>query len=60
MNVFKWIQSILLWIVILTPCLAQELEFDNPIAEQRADPWVHKTEKGTYYFIAGSIYKEAL
>ena len=27
-------------------------EFDNPIAEQRADPWVHKTDDGTYYLIA--------
>ncbi len=26
--------------------------FNNPIAEQRADPWVHKTDKGVYYFIA--------
>lgn len=31
---------------------AQILEFDNPIAEKRADPWVHKTEEGIYYLIA--------
>lgn len=31
---------------------AQEYKFDNPIAEQRADPWVHKTPDGTYYLIA--------
>ena len=26
--------------------------FNNPLAEQRADPWVYKTEDGIYYFIA--------
>lgn len=31
---------------------SQTYEFDNPIAEQRADPWVHKTNDGTYYLIA--------
>jgi len=31
---------------------SQTFEFDNPIAEQRADPWVHKTDAGTYYLIA--------
>ena len=30
----------------------QNLDFSNPIAEQRADPWVHKTEGGMYYLIA--------
>ena len=34
------------------PVSSQTIEFDNPIAEQRADPWVHKTADGTYYFIA--------
>ncbi|WP_215226484.1 glycoside hydrolase family 43 protein [Echinicola shivajiensis] len=31
---------------------AQELSFNNPIAEQRADPWIYKNEDGTYYLIA--------
>jgi GH43 family beta-xylosidase len=31
---------------------AQSIQFDNPIAEQRADPWVHKTDDGTYYLVA--------
>ncbi|MFW6290084.1 MAG: family 43 glycosylhydrolase [Mariniphaga sp.] len=31
---------------------SQVIEFDNPIAEQRADPWVHKTDDGEYYLIA--------
>lgn len=28
------------------------LLYNNPIAEQRADPWVYKTDDGIYYFIA--------
>ncbi|MDX1285148.1 MAG: glycoside hydrolase family 43 protein [Draconibacterium sp.] len=32
--------------------IAQTIQFDNPIAEQRADPWVHKTQDGTYYLTA--------
>jgi GH43 family beta-xylosidase len=31
---------------------AQTLEFDNPIAEKRADPWVYKAEESIYYLIA--------
>jgi len=31
--------------------LSQTLEFKNPIAKQRADPWVIKTDS-TYYLIA--------
>ncbi|KOH43280.1 glycoside hydrolase family 43 protein [Sunxiuqinia dokdonensis] len=31
---------------------SQSIEFDNPIAEQRADPWVHKADDGNYYLIA--------
>lgn len=31
---------------------SQNLGFNNPIAEQRADPWVYKTDYGTYYLIA--------
>ena len=26
--------------------------FNNPIVKQRADPWIHKADCGTYYFIA--------
>lgn len=29
-----------------------EISFNNPLALQRADPWVHKAEDGTYYLIA--------
>ena len=31
---------------------AQNFQFDNPIAEQRADPWVYKNNDGIYYLIA--------
>jgi len=32
----------------------QETKYNNPIVEQRADPWIFRTEKGIYYFIATS------
>lgn len=31
---------------------SQATEFNNPIAEQRADPWVYKTDAGDYFLIA--------
>jgi GH43 family beta-xylosidase len=31
---------------------AQDLKYNNPIALQRADPWIHRTDKGMYYLIA--------
>lgn len=50
---------ILLTAVILGGCFSactseakEQVEFDNPLVEQRADPWVYKAEDGTYYFIA--------
>lgn len=39
-------------IVFSSRISSQNLDFNNPIAEQRADPWVHKTDDGTYYLIA--------
>ncbi len=32
----------------------KEIKFSNPLVLQRADPWVHKADDGTYYFIATS------
>jgi GH43 family beta-xylosidase len=32
--------------------LSQNFQYNNPIAEKRADPWVYKTDDGTYYLIA--------
>lgn len=46
------IPTYLILFLISFKCLAQSSSFLNPIAEQRADPWVHKTDDGTYYLIA--------
>ncbi len=39
-------------LLIYNSCLAQALQYNNPIAEERADPWVYKNDDGTYYLIA--------
>lgn len=33
---------------------SSDLSYDNPIVEQRADPWIYRTEAGHYYFIGTS------
>jgi GH43 family beta-xylosidase len=45
--------------LLLTACAtpfgaqkAQKLQFNNPLALQRADPHIWRTEGGTYYFVA--------
>ena len=43
---------VIISIVFSNSSYSQNLEFDNPIAEQRADPWVFKTDEGIYYLIA--------
>ncbi|MBN2165001.1 MAG: glycoside hydrolase family 43 protein [Marinilabiliaceae bacterium] len=42
----------LLTAILLNSCITKKIEFSNPIAYQRADPWVHKADDGTYYLIA--------
>ena len=42
----------LITLVFTQESYSQAIGFNNPIAEQRADPWVHKTEDGEYYLIA--------
>ncbi|MCH7400664.1 family 43 glycosylhydrolase [Belliella kenyensis] len=46
--------ALLINIATIATSIAQntEIEFQNPIAEQRADPWVYKDSDGTYYLIA--------
>lgn len=44
--------SVILLVSFAGSVFSQSIGFDNPIAEQRADPWVHKTGDGTYYLIA--------
>jgi beta-galactosidase len=51
--------SLLLFSAVLAACKQAEdktesLEFNNPIIEQRADPWVYKHTDGYYYF-TGSV-----
>ncbi|WP_303919529.1 family 43 glycosylhydrolase [Draconibacterium sediminis] len=40
------------FIFLGTHIFAQKNRFENPIAEQRADPWIYKDIDGTYYLIA--------
>ena len=52
MKLFQFFIVVFLLFAFFSDVYAQTLEFDNPIAEQRADPWVHKSDDGTYYLIA--------
>ncbi len=52
MSVFRIFIVLTIVIVIPNRVFSQAPEFDNPIAEQRADPWVYKTDDGIYYLIA--------
>lgn len=52
MKIRKILKTCVLLIAISFSGFAQSPRYDNPIAEQRADPWVHKAEDGTYYLIA--------
>lgn len=52
MKLFRIFTVIIIAIVYPLQSHSQTFEFDNPIAEQRADPWVHKTDDGIYYLIA--------
>ena len=37
---------------ITASALAQDFQYNNPLIRQRADPWIHRAECGTYYFVA--------
>jgi GH43 family beta-xylosidase len=52
MNFFRIFTVITITFVLVSQNFSQSLEFNNPIAEQRADPWVYKTDEGIYYLIA--------
>ena len=52
MNFIKVFTVITIFILFSHKSFYQILKFDNPIAEQRADPWVYKTDDGIYYLIA--------
>ncbi len=48
----RLIATLILSFCLLHPTIGQAQNYDNPIAPQRADPWVYRTDDGTYYFIA--------
>ena len=52
MKLFRILTVIAIGLAFPIQIFSQNLQFDNPIAEQRADPWVHKTNDGIYYLIA--------
>lgn len=52
MNFSKFFVVIAIIAVFQQQVIAQNIEFDNPIAEQRADPWIYKTDDGVYYLTA--------
>lgn len=52
MNLIKIFMTVAISVTYQSDCLLQSVQFSNPIAEQRADPWVHKASDGVYYLIA--------
>jgi GH43 family beta-xylosidase len=52
MNFIKILIVILTSFIVLKPGFSQSFQFNNPIAERRADPWIFKTADGIYYLIA--------
>ena len=52
MNTIRIFFTITISIVIFSSSFAQNFQYNNPLAEKRADPWVYKTDKGEYYLIA--------
>jgi GH43 family beta-xylosidase len=52
MNPIKIGMAITISIVFTYHNFSQTLQYNNPIAEKRADPWVFKTDEGIYYLIA--------
>ena len=52
MGFIKYLLVVAISAIFTQQICAQIIEFDNPLAEQRADPWVYKTDDGTYYFTA--------
>lgn len=52
MNVIKIYTLLIAFMVFPILSFSQTIEFKNPIAEKRADPWVFKTNENIYYLIA--------
>ncbi|MFC0876663.1 family 43 glycosylhydrolase [Saccharicrinis sp. FJH2] len=52
MNFLKMLSTITLTVMFSMQIYAQNIKYNNPIAEERADPWVFKADDGTYYMTA--------
>lgn len=52
MKIIKLFLVVTVSLVFQNHIFSQAVQFNNPIAEQRADPWVFKTDDGVYYLIA--------
>lgn len=52
MRITKYLLIICFVNISITYTNGQDIKYNNPLAEQRADPWVHKTDNGNYYLIA--------
>lgn len=48
----KLLSTLILLAAFSVNAFSQNLQFDNPIAEKRADPWVFKSDDGMYYMTA--------
>lgn len=53
-NFFRIFLTTLILGSILISCNSkkEKINFKNPLAIKRADPWVHRADDGTYYFVA--------
>ncbi|MFB6317087.1 family 43 glycosylhydrolase [Saccharicrinis sp. FJH54] len=52
MNNLKYSGTLILFVLFSIHTFSQGVKYDNPIAEQRADPWVIKSDDGTYFMTA--------
>ncbi|MEL0454635.1 glycoside hydrolase family 43 protein [Flavobacteriaceae bacterium SZ-1-7] len=52
MKSIKYFFTLVFCVAIYNVTFSQDIKFDNPLAEERADPLVHKSDDGTYYLIA--------
>jgi GH43 family beta-xylosidase len=52
MRLIRIFTLVMITVMYSNQSYSQSKEFNNPIAEQRADPWVYKTDTGDYFLIA--------
>lgn len=52
MRLIKIFTLVMITVMYSNQSYSQSTQFNNPIAEQRADPWVYKTDAGEYFLIA--------